>query len=138
LVQRIEQTNPQARMPKYRPEIPASRRRFIREWIEADCPHNGEVGIVRERDPRREPAEIPTLPVGPFSFETDIKPLFRENPDRRVMLRMGLDLHDFGQVSGRADVILSRLQAGDMPCDGAWPPQRIAIFQAWIDGGKQP
>jgi hypothetical protein len=23
-----------------------------------------------------------------------------------------------------------------MPCDGAWPADRIAVFRQWIDAGK--
>jgi len=23
-----------------------------------------------------------------------------------------------------------------MPCDGAWPPERVAVFERWIRGGK--
>ncbi len=29
--------------------------------------------------------------------------------------------------------MLSRLQAGTMPCDGAWPEDRIAVFAGWAD-----
>jgi hypothetical protein len=33
------------------------------------------------------------------------------------------------------DAILERLREGTMPCDGAWPPEHIAVFQRWIAGG---
>jgi ferritin-like protein len=26
--------------------------------------------------------------------------------------------------------------SGTMPCDGAWPAERVAVFRAWIDAGK--
>jgi len=38
----------------------------------------------------------------------------------------------------RAKEVLSRLEDGSMPCDGAWPPTKIEIFQRWIDTGMQP
>ncbi len=25
-----------------------------------------------------------------------------------------------------------------MPCDGAWPPEHVAVFQHWIAGGSAP
>jgi len=138
LVERIENTDSTQRMPRLRPSIPESRRKFVRQWIGNDCPHDGEVGIQRERDPRPEPANMPPTPAATLGFELDVKPLFREVPDRNVMIIFGMDLHDFSQVSDRADLILLRLKDGSMPCDGAWPPERIALFQRWIDDGKLP
>ena len=31
---------------------------------------------------------------------------------------------------------LDRLETGSMPCDGAWPAERIAVFRRWIHAGK--
>ncbi len=70
----------------------------------------------------------------PMRFEPDIKPLFREG-DRNAM-RFAFDLWSHDDVSTHADAILDRLQAGTMPCDGAWPPERIATFRHWIDAGR--
>ena len=70
----------------------------------------------------------------PISFEQDIKPLFREG-DRRAM-RFAFDLWALDDVSTHADAILGRLEAGTMPCDGAWPAERVAVFRRWIDAGK--
>jgi hypothetical protein len=28
-----------------------------------------------------------------------------------------------------------RTSAGDMPCDGPWPSDRVATFKQWIDAG---
>ena len=67
-------------------------------------------------------------------FEQDIKPLFRER-DRNAM-RFAFDLWSHDDVSGHADAILGRLEAGTMPCDGPWPAERVAVFRQWIDGGK--
>jgi hypothetical protein len=27
---------------------------------------------------------------------------------------------------------------GTMPCDGAWPPEHVAVFQHWIASGSAP
>jgi hypothetical protein len=69
-----------------------------------------------------------------MSFETDIKPLFREG-DRRTM-RFAFDLWSHDDVSENADAILDRLERGDMPCDRAWPEQQVDLFRRWIESGK--
>jgi hypothetical protein len=70
----------------------------------------------------------------PMHFDEDIKPLFREG-DRNAM-RFAFDLWSHDDVSTHADAIFGRLEAGTMPCDGAWPAERIAVFRRWIDAGK--
>ena len=72
----------------------------------------------------------------PPTFETDVRPLFREG-DRRSM-EFAFDLWSYDDVSQNADAILGRLRNGSMPCDGAWPAEQIELFQGWIDAGKQP
>ena len=67
-------------------------------------------------------------------FETEIKPLFREH-DRESMIR-SFDLWSHEDVSQHADAILDRLQAGDMPCDGAWPQEQVDRFRSWAESGK--
>jgi hypothetical protein len=69
-----------------------------------------------------------------MSFESDIKPLFREG-DRRTM-RFAFDLWSHDDVSQNADAILDRLERGDMPCDRAWPEQQVDLFRRWIESGK--
>ena len=59
----------------------------------------------------------------PVSFETDVKPMFRER-DRRSM-EFAFDLWSRDDVSENADAILARLKAGTMPCDGAWPQAQV-------------
>ncbi len=71
---------------------------------------------------------------GEMHFEEDVKPLFREG-DRNAM-RFAFDLWSLGDVSTHADAILDRLEAGTMPCDGAWPADRVSVFRRWIDAGK--
>ena len=59
-----------------------------------------------------------------LSFEQHIKPLFREG-DRQAM-QWAFDLGSYNDVAGNSDAILERLRNGTMPCDGAWPEDRIA------------
>jgi hypothetical protein len=70
----------------------------------------------------------------PVSFETDVKPMFREL-DRHSM-RLAFDLWSHDDVSQHADAILARLRAGTMPCDGAWPQAQVVLFQRWAESGK--
>ena len=70
------------------------------------------------------------------SFQRDIKPLFRELDHDKMM--SWFDLWDHAQVKANADDILTRLEEGDMPCDEAWPAERIEIFRKWFEEGAQP
>jgi hypothetical protein len=69
-----------------------------------------------------------------ISFETHIKPMFREL-DQQSMQR-AFDLWSHDDVSKHADAILARLQAGTMPCDGAWPEPQVDLFRRWANSGK--
>jgi hypothetical protein len=73
-------------------------------------------------------------PDEPLHFEEHIKPLFRERD--RDSMRFAFDLWSVDDVSTHADAILGQLEAGTMPCDGAWPAERVAVFRGWIDAGK--
>ena len=70
----------------------------------------------------------------PLSFETHVKPLFRER-DRQSM-EFAFDLWSYDDVSEHADAILARLVAGTMPCDGAWPQAQVDLFRRWTQSGK--
>ncbi len=73
-------------------------------------------------------------PDQPITFDGHIKPLFRQR-DRQSM-RFAFDLRSYDDVSEHADAILTRLLSGTMPCDGAWPKDRIEVFDRWVRGGK--
>ena len=75
-----------------------------------------------------------TMKDEPMHFEEDVKPLFRERD--RDSMRFAFDLWSLDDVSTQANAILDRLEAGTMPCDGAWPAERVAVFRRWIDAGK--
>jgi hypothetical protein len=69
----------------------------------------------------------------PVRFAAHIKPLFRA-VDRGAM-RFAFDLWSCPEVAEHAEAILARLRAGSMPCDDAWPPEKVAVFARWIDAG---
>ncbi len=69
-------------------------------------------------------------------FASDIRPLFRER-DRSSMTFL-FDLWNYDDVRSNAADILAITEAGEMPCDGAWPADRVALFRRWIEGGFQP
>jgi CDGSH-type Zn-finger protein/truncated hemoglobin YjbI len=68
-----------------------------------------------------------------LSFAAHVKPMFRER-DRESM-RFAFDLWSYENVSQHADAILERLDAGTMPCDGAWPPERVEVMRRWVASG---
>jgi hypothetical protein len=70
------------------------------------------------------------------SFEANIKPLFREH-DRQSM-SFAFDLWSYDDVHAHAAEILQRLSNGTMPCDGAWPAERVEVFKRWTESGFQP
>jgi hypothetical protein len=69
----------------------------------------------------------------PLSFEKDVKPLFRERDRQSMSSRF--DLGSYDDVVANSGRILARLQAGTMPCDGAWPPKQVDVFKRWVDSG---
>ena len=72
------------------------------------------------------------------SYQTDIKDLFREK-HRNVMLnKRHFDLWLYDDVVKWADKIKDQVENGDMPCDRAWPDERVALFDQWITDGKLP
>jgi hypothetical protein len=51
-------------------------------------------------------------------------------------MKFTFDLWSFEDVSRNAEARLERLADGTMPCDGAWPPERVAVFRRWVTDGK--
>jgi hypothetical protein len=70
-----------------------------------------------------------------ISFDDDIKPLFREK-DRESM-RRSFDLWSYDDVRSHAGAIAQRLKNGSMPCDGAWPAEKVELFERWVEQDKQ-
>lgn len=63
-------------------------------------------------------------------YETDIKPLFRE--EDRAAMDFIFDLWSYDDVKSDAAIILERLEDGTMPCDDPWPPEQVETFRAWV------
>ena len=70
---------------------------------------------------------------GSVSYESDIKPLFRDKDRERM--EFAFDLWSYDDVKDNAEIILERLSDGDMPCDGAWPDDQVALFKRWVESG---
>ena len=104
------------------------------DWQTAAGPPGSRVSALAPPGQDDEPR--PALPAAgePVRYGQHIKPLFRRL-DRQSM-RFAFDLWSHADVSQHAQAILERLQAGTMPCDGAWPSEQIEVFQRWIDTGK--
>jgi CDGSH-type Zn-finger protein/truncated hemoglobin YjbI/ferredoxin len=121
----VENSTPGAKPP---PHMPVPRW----DWVVGAKP-GARVSALR---PETEDEPVITLPAPgePVRYAEHVKPLFRRT-DRESM-SFAFDLWEHADVSQHADAILERLEAGSMPCDGAWPPERIAAFRAWIAGGK--
>ena len=66
-------------------------------------------------------------------YEHDIRPLFREK-DISSMSR-AFDLGSYEDVRANAEKILERVSDGTMPCDGAWPEDRVELFRSWVGAG---
>jgi hypothetical protein len=66
-------------------------------------------------------------------FEHDIRPLFREKDISSMSNRF--DLSSYDDVRASANEIVTRLADGSMPCDGAWPDDKVALFRDWMEAG---
>jgi truncated hemoglobin YjbI len=107
-------------------------------WGPADPPAPAATSTTTATESGTEPYSTVALP-GPdetVSFATHVKPLFRER-DRKSM-SFAFDLWSQADVQAHADGILERLRDGTMPCDGAWPPEKIDVFRRWTETGFQP
>jgi CDGSH-type Zn-finger protein/truncated hemoglobin YjbI len=93
------------------------------------APRNDSTG------PEAEQATDAPLPAAgeALSFEAHIKKLFRER-DRQSMT-FAFDLWSCDDVRAHAADILERLEQGSMPCDGAWPAEKVDVFKRWTQTG---
>ena len=126
----VENSTPGARPPHHMP-VP-------RWWWVCDATPGSRVSALatdRDAGEEEQSMQVPHPEEDP-SFAAHIKPLFRSK-DRQAM-RFAFDLWSYDDVSREADAILERLRAGSMPCDGAWPPERIDAFERWKAAGTPP
>lgn len=66
-------------------------------------------------------------------YERDIRPLFREKDVSSMSF--AFDLQSYDDVRANANGILAKLSNGSMPCDGAWPEEKVELFRNWVDAG---
>jgi CDGSH-type Zn-finger protein/truncated hemoglobin YjbI len=126
----VENSTPGAKPPEHMP-VP-------RWWWVCEATPGSRVSALATEDDAgddRQPVELPGADEAP-TFSAHIKPLFRAK-DRQSM-RFAFDLWSHADVRQHADGILDQLGAGTMPCDGAWPPERIETFERWIAAGTPP
>jgi hypothetical protein len=74
--------------------------------------------------------------MDPVGFETEIRPLFREQD--RLEMEFVFDLWSYDSVREEAPNILDRLEDGTMPCDAPWPEAQTQLFRDWIESGCAP
>jgi CDGSH-type Zn-finger protein/truncated hemoglobin YjbI/ferredoxin len=120
----LENSQPGVHPP---PHMPVPRWWWVCDAYPWSRPH------ATEEVPAPEPPPTLPGPDEPVSYAAHIKPLFRER-DRESM-RFAFDLFSHDDVAAHADAILERLAAGTMPCDGAWPPERVEVFRRWASAG---
>jgi CDGSH-type Zn-finger protein/truncated hemoglobin YjbI len=101
------------------------------DWGTAGPPGSRISALAPEPVP--ETAVTPPAADEPVSFAEHIKPLFRAS-DRQSMT-FAFDLWSYDDVRQHAEGILARLTDGSMPCDGAWPDDKVAVFKRWVDTG---
>lgn len=117
----------------------ASVRNALTDVADSLAAHFGDWGSVSRFSVSPSPASPKSdregvTPMQPISFENDVKTMFRSR-DQKSM-QFAFDLWSYDDVSAHADDILARVRAGTMPCDGAWPKEKVDTFQSWIDAGK--
>ncbi len=140
LVSRLKSQSKTGRMPRYRPNIDVSRQQFISEWIDAQAPDNGlsgQIGVKSEREPNLETASQIDSPLSEsiLSYQTDIRPLFRDF-DLETLKRFDrIDLNSLDSVRAHIETLRERLQAGKLPYDACWSSKQIALFRRWINQG---
>lgn len=120
----VENSTPGATPPTHMP-VPRW------SWVAGATPGSRTSALA----PQSEEAPMTTPGADePLSFEAHIKPLFRERD--RASMTFAFDLWSHEDVSQNADAILERLREGTMPCDGAWPQDRVETFERWLSAGK--
>jgi len=103
------------------------------DWGPAGPPAEAPLQTSAVDDQEAIPLPGPDEPVG---FEANIKPLFREHD--RASMEFAFDLWSRDDVQANAADILGQLSSGSMPCDGAWPADRVEVVKRWTESGFPP
>src|SRR3954462_15045335 len=93
------------------------------DWNTGAGPPGSRMSAIRPVTPEVEEPFVLPGPDETISFGEHIKGLFR--PVDRNSMKFAFDLWSVDDVRKHAPAILKRLGAGSMPCDGAWPPDKV-------------
>ena len=102
------------------------------DWNTAAGPPGSRVSALAPAGGDEQPAVLPRADE-PVRFEKHIRTLFRRRD--RDSMRFAFDLHSYEDVRQHAEAILERVRGGTMPCDGAWPREKVAAFERWVSEG---
>jgi CDGSH-type Zn-finger protein/truncated hemoglobin YjbI len=119
----LENSQPGAKPPMHMP--------MPRWWWVCDATPGSRVSALAPPSDETDP-QLPG-PAERVTFEAHIRPLFRQK-DRQSM-RFAFDLWAYNDVIKYGAEILRRVENGSMPCDGAWPRERIEVLRRWVDSG---
>ena len=122
----LENSQPGARPPVQMP-VP-------RWWWVCDATPGSRMSALAAPPDVEAPSVALPSPTEAPSFARHIKPLFRQM-DRQSMT-FAFDLWSYDDVVRHAEGILRRLEAGTMPCDGAWPKTKVDVFRRWVEAGR--
>lgn len=103
-----------------------------RWWWVCNATPGSRVSALAPQEDVQQSAALPSSDE-PVNFAQHIKPLFRRMD--RDSMSFVFDLWSCNDVRTHAPEILRRLDNGTMPCDGAWPSDRVEVFRRWIDSG---
>jgi hypothetical protein len=120
----LENSQPGAKPPMHMP-VP-------RWWWVCGAKPSSRISALEPAEEMQQPFALPG-PNESVNFTQHIKPLFRKM-DRESMSFV-FDLWSFGDVRTHASEILKRLEHGTMPCDGAWPKEKVELFRRWVESG---
>jgi CDGSH-type Zn-finger protein/truncated hemoglobin YjbI/ferredoxin len=119
----VENSQPGARPPEHMP-VPHW------DWRTAAGPPGSRVSALAAPAGPDAPVVLPAADE-PVRFGKHVKQLFR--PRDRQSMSFAFDLWAYADVKAHAAAILHRLQTGSMPCDGPWPPEKVAVFRRWME-----
>ncbi len=103
------------------------------DWSTAAGRPGGRISALAPISEEEEPVVVLPAADEPVRFEKHIKPLFRQR-DQQSM-KFVFDLWAYDDVNHNAHAILERLRNGSMPCDGAWEPEKVDVFERWVSTG---
>jgi truncated hemoglobin YjbI len=104
------------------------------DWNTAAGPPGRRVSALDPSEGQKDEEPVLPKPDEKVGFDKHIKPLFRERDVKSM--KFAFDLGAYQDVSAHADAILERIRNGTMPCDGAWPKERVGAFARWVAEGK--